>query len=303
MGHYASRCEKRERTTENAARQNVNVATENNILSNDSNLKFFKDAKINGKQLRSYVDLGSQVCALRDDCIAQLRLNCNWANTKEIMGYGGAITATLGDVDVDLEIDSVVAKVTLQIVPKESQEVPLLVGHPFTEQGHIQVIKTANELLIREVPVTENISTSKVALWARDMSVIPNNFLGHVVVRSDVRERELCVEGGLREIGGVVPRCVVTTDKEGEAVLPVLNISGKDVTVNKNDNVARGEPCREGTRRVEVNDDPIDVSEINTELSGDELLELQGLLVDFKDLVARNMRQLGVPTCWRWTCI
>ncbi|CAH1376192.1 unnamed protein product, partial [Tenebrio molitor] len=84
MGHYASRCEKRERTTENAARQNVNVATENNILSNDSNLKFFKDAKINGKQLRSYVDLGSQVCALRDDCIAQLRLNCNWANTKEI---------------------------------------------------------------------------------------------------------------------------------------------------------------------------------------------------------------------------
>jgi transposase InsO family protein len=293
MGHYASRCEKRERTTENAARQNVNVATENNILFNDSNLKFFKDAKINGKQLRSYVDLGSQVCALRDDCIAQLRLNCNWANTKQIMGYGGAITATLGDADVDLEIDGVVAKVKLQIVPKESQEVPLLVGHPFTEQGHIQVIKTANELLIREVPVTENISTSKVALWARDMSVIPNNFLGHVVVRSDVRERELCVEGGLREIGGVVPRCVVTTDKEGEAVLPVLNISGKDVTVNKNDNVARGEPCREGTRRAEVNDDPIDVSEINTELSGDELLELQGLLVDFKDLVARNMRQLG----------
>jgi hypothetical protein len=277
MGHYASRCEKRERTTENAARQNVNVATENNILSNDSNLKFFKDAKINGKQLRSYVDLGSQVCALRDDCIAQLRLNCNWANTKEIMGYGGAITATLGDADVDLEIDGVVAKVKLQIVPKESQEVPLLVGHPFTEQGHIQVIKTANELLIREVPVTENISTSKVALWARDMSVIPNNFLGHVVVRTDVRERELCVEGGLREIGGVVPRCVVTTDKEGEADLPVLSISGRDVTVKKNDNKTTGEPYREDVCRVELKDNPIEVSEVRTEPSDDEFLELQEL--------------------------
>ncbi|CAH1364853.1 unnamed protein product, partial [Tenebrio molitor] len=84
MGHYANHCEKRERTIENTARQNVNVATENNILFNDSNLKFFKDAKINGKQLKSYVDLGSQVCALRDDFIAQLRLNCNWANTKQI---------------------------------------------------------------------------------------------------------------------------------------------------------------------------------------------------------------------------
>jgi hypothetical protein len=68
------------------------------------------------------------------------------------------------------------------------------------------------------------------------MSVIPNNFLGHVVVKSDERERELCVEGGLREIEGVVPRCVVTTDKEGEADLPVLSISGRDITLKKNDN-------------------------------------------------------------------
>ncbi|KAJ3622393.1 hypothetical protein MTP99_002906 [Tenebrio molitor] len=52
-------------------------------------------------------------------------------------------------------------------------------------------------------------------------------------------------------------RCVVTTDKEG----------GKDVTVNKTDNVARGEPYREGTCRVKVKDDPIELSEINTELT------------------------------------
>jgi hypothetical protein len=82
--------------------------------------------------------------------------------------------------------------------------------------------------------------------------------MGHVIVKSDVRERELCVEGGLREIGGVVMRCVVTTDKEG----------GKDVTVNKTDNVARGEPYRKGTCRVKVKDDPIELSEINTELTG-----------------------------------
>jgi hypothetical protein len=54
---------------------------------------------------------------------------------------------------VDLEIDGVIAKVKLQIVPKESQEVPLWVGHPFTEQGYIQAIKKADELLIHEVYV------------------------------------------------------------------------------------------------------------------------------------------------------
>jgi hypothetical protein len=45
---------------------------------------------------------------------------------------------------VDLEIDGVIVKVKLQIVPKESQEVPLWVGHPFTEQGYIQAIKKAD---------------------------------------------------------------------------------------------------------------------------------------------------------------
>jgi hypothetical protein len=66
-----------------------------------------------------------------------------------------------------------------------------------------------------------------------------------------------------------------------------------DVTVKKNDNVARGKPYREGTFRVEVNDDPIELSEINSKLSGYKLLELKGLLWDYQDLVARNIRQLG----------
>jgi hypothetical protein len=66
-----------------------------------------------------------------------------------------------------------------------------------------------------------------------------------------------------------------------------------DVTVKKNDNVERGKPYREGTFRVEVNDDPIELSEINSKLSGYKLLELKGLLWDYQDLVARNIRQLG----------
>jgi phosphoribosylpyrophosphate synthetase len=71
------------------------------------------------------------------------------------------------------------------------------------------------------------------------------------------------------------------------------NISGMDVTVKKNDNVARGKPYREGTFRVEVNDDPIELSEINSKLSSYKLLELKRLLWDYQDLVARNIRQLG----------
>jgi hypothetical protein len=42
----------------------------NEMGHDNSNPKFLKDAKINGKQLRSYVALGSQVCALRKPGLA-----------------------------------------------------------------------------------------------------------------------------------------------------------------------------------------------------------------------------------------
>jgi hypothetical protein len=83
-------------------------------------------------------------------------------------------------------------------------------------------------------------------LWAKNASVIPDNFLGHVAAKCDVPLADLCVEGGVRELGSVVPRCIVKTDENGEAVLPVLNINGKDFETAENQTVSRGELCLEG---------------------------------------------------------
>ncbi|KAH0818604.1 hypothetical protein GEV33_004187 [Tenebrio molitor] len=102
-----------------------------------------------------------------------------------------------------------------------------------------------------------------------------------------------CFEGGLREIGSLVPRCVLKTDEIGEAVLPVLNISGKDVTVKEGGKMARGETCVEGTRRREVNTVPVVPSEVNTDLTAEEATPVIELINEYKDLVARNMKQIG----------
>ncbi|CAH1372100.1 unnamed protein product [Tenebrio molitor] len=205
---------------------------------------------------------------MRDDLVPKLNLMCDWSDKRKIVGYGGAVTMTLGTTNVHLEVDGVGADVNFYVVPRETQKIPLLVGHPFTEQPHIRIIKTKDEIRVeKDTTATVNSTPEKVVLWAKDASVIPENFLGHVVVRSNKINTDPCGEGGVRQIAsmdcGLVSRCVVKTDEIGEAVLPELNISGKDVTVKEDSEMARGETCVDGTLCRKVNTVPVIVSEVD----------------------------------------
>ncbi|KAJ8914442.1 hypothetical protein NQ315_017538 [Exocentrus adspersus] len=114
------------------------------LKSKDAANTLLPDVKVNGKEIRAYFDLGSQICALREDYVSKLKLNCDWSDEKEIAGYGGAITKTLGSTCALLNVDGVEANVKIHIVPFEIQTIPLLVGHPYTEQPHVRLVKTAD---------------------------------------------------------------------------------------------------------------------------------------------------------------
>jgi hypothetical protein len=279
VGHFANSCPSRPQTTCFTCNQPGHKSPEcpqgrqplviQHVYStNDTNLKYYKDAVVNGEVVKSYLDLGSTVCVMRDDLVPKLNLMCDWSDKRKIVGYGGAVTMTLGTTNVHLEVDGVGADVNFYVVPRETQKIPLLVGHPFTEQPHIRIIKTKDEIRVeKDTTATVNSTPEKVVLWAKDASVIPENFLGHVVVRSNKINTDPCGEGGVRQIVsldcGLVSRCVVKTDEIGEAVLPELNISGKDVTVKEDSKMARGETCVEGTLCRKVNTVPVIVSEVD----------------------------------------
>lgn len=117
--------------------------------------------------------------------------------------------------------------------------------------------------------------------------------MGYIVIRSDIVGADLCVEGGLRIVGGLVPRCMLKTDSAGESVLPILNISGRDIDLKKDAIVARAERCLVGEHRREVNDAEVTREEIITDLVGDEVENVLYVDNEYTDLVARNMRQIG----------
>lgn len=96
---------------------------------------------------------------------------------------------------------------------------PLLVEHPYTEHPEVVIVSRSGELRVMTTSnrlgddVTQ--PNENTTFRANKQCVIPNNYLGHIVVAGNVPNEELCIEGGLREAGPVIPRCIVATDEEG----------------------------------------------------------------------------------------
>lgn len=113
-------------------------------------------------------------------------------------GYGQGKVQQKGKCTCELSIDGVVANIEISIVPNNSQVIPLLVGHQYTEQTHIRKISDSAGLNIHEVNSTEISSDTKCTLWAKEVTVTPCNYVGHVIVHASESNKEIFIEGGVR---------------------------------------------------------------------------------------------------------
>ncbi|XP_017888659.1 uncharacterized protein LOC108630107, partial [Ceratina calcarata] len=168
---------------------------------------------------------------------------------ESLTGYGNGTVTPVGMLTTSLTIDGVTAKVKIHVISQKYQPIPLIVGHPYTEQDHVEIVSRVNELLIRRVDDSKADEPQKTILW--------------------VKEADVSLEGGIREDGQLIPRCVVKADDQGMSMVPVLNISGGELVIDERTILTRGEAVMSNARTV------IDI--IN----------------DFKDLIAKNICQIG----------
>jgi transposase InsO family protein len=292
-GHYARECGK------DSSRNVVSSNTGNsrnavmNIANEQTHSKYFKHVYLNGHPLNSYIDLGSGCVTIRQDVADELGFTYFEVDVEPLIGYGQGIVQPIGLFSANLTIDDVMARVKIHVVPSKAQVIPLLVGHPFTEQPHVVIISSAEGLKVSHKDDLVQTCSTKTVLRVAEEVVIPSNFLGHITVMSDIKNEELCVEGVMREDGQMIPRCVITTDEEGKSVIPILNVSERPLVINKDATATRGEVCEQEEVEREVNQEEIMTEEVVTDLIGEEKNQLVVLINDYKDLVARNMRQIG----------
>lgn len=77
-----------------------------------------------------------------------------------------------------MSIDDVAAKVKIHVVPSDSQEVPLIVGHPYTKQPHKEIVGQLNQLTIgKVVDVVDDDHAGTTTIRAREDAVVPNNYV------------------------------------------------------------------------------------------------------------------------------
>ncbi|KAH7942828.1 hypothetical protein HPB52_001610 [Rhipicephalus sanguineus] len=227
-----------------------------------ANEKYFMLAKVNGNELRAYVDLGSQ-------CVTIRRENADWSGIKysligkslNIGGYVSGRVTPYGEANVNLTVDQATADVPVLIVPNESQAISVIVGQPFTEQPHVTIVRRRNTVRIFEeeknadegddTPQSINIPDlpwRPVCLWAKESTVVPSNYIGFVklYVTGSEPNADVFVDAQLRCQEGrehCMPRCVVNVDAANEACIPVRNVSCQQLNIEANERVARAEVC------------------------------------------------------------
>lgn len=136
------------------ARQPTDSMSMNKVLhieSGRNHVKYFKNTYINGRHVTCYVDLGSSCVALRKDFVEEAGFTYLDGSFDRLTGYGDRSVTPLGLLTATLSIGGVAAMVRIHVVLENCQVIPLIVGHPFTEQSYVEIISRANELVIKEL--------------------------------------------------------------------------------------------------------------------------------------------------------
>ncbi|KAJ8940809.1 hypothetical protein NQ314_010567 [Rhamnusium bicolor] len=214
----------------------------------DDNLKYFKEARIGGKSIQSYVDQGSKCVLLRKSDADDLELVYEPVDTKIVIkGYGSGKVNPYGKIQAEIEVDEAKAKTEILIVPNDAQNIPLLIGQPFTEQKHIVIVRRRSTLRLFNEPLVteEQDDETKISLCAKDKIVIPPNYVGFVTMMTEPPTlNDLYIETHIKD-NKILPRCIARPDEQYEVTLPINNLSQQDIVMEQGENVLRANNCEE----------------------------------------------------------
>lgn len=292
VGHEGPNCLDKTDTS-NKSKTVLRISTE---PDNDS--KYFKIATLNGQDLNCFVDFGSQCTLLRESVAKTLTDSWSMTDLPVLRGFGESCINCLGKCTVDINVDSARATVDAYVVPDHLLQVPLLLGQTFTEQDHVVVFKTNEQLNI-----TMN-SIKNISLYAKN-SVNVDGYTEIDVYTKPEYSGDLFIE----------PSLCHSLQRQYEVLQSVVRLSnglGKIIVKNiqahckivKDVLIVRGCPLKESQvvdiNRIEqcpknTNVTVIDATMINVdENAGHEQVEkLTQMLNEFRDCFAFSVKELG----------
>ncbi|XP_063830201.1 uncharacterized protein LOC135079474 [Ostrinia nubilalis] len=266
----------------------------------DNDSKYFKLASVNGQNLNSFIDFGSQ-CTMIQESIAKTLVD-SWSvsDLPILRGFGDSVVNCLGRCEVEIEVDSAKATVEALIVPDKLLRVPILLGQTFTEQDHVVVYKTKNKLKI----TSDSLKT--IELYVSNPVYI-NKYTEVDVYSKPEYTGDLFIEPGLcqhhqRQYQSI--QSVIRLNK-GQGKIIIKGLAPSEFELVKDTLIVRALPLNEleilDVNRVEHNiQNKPEISRIDsTMMHIDDSIEpeykeqLINMLNEYRDCFAFSVRELG----------
>ncbi|XP_018577821.1 uncharacterized protein LOC108916105, partial [Anoplophora glabripennis] len=129
----------------------------------------------------AYVDLGSSCNIIKLDQAERLKLQYDTQKRMMLQGYGEGEVETLGVGRCRIKIDDVELETMVNVVPNFCQDVPVLIGHPFTEQDGIVIVKNNESIRFSKQHLTSSDELNrKIQLCVKRDVTIPVSHIGNM---------------------------------------------------------------------------------------------------------------------------
>lgn len=94
--------------------------------------------------------MGSQCTLIRQSDFNELKIDFEPVNTMSLKSFGNFLIKPIGKATLNFKVQNVSTTVEVLIVQDNLLKYPILLGHTFTEQNGITIIKTDKELIIHK---------------------------------------------------------------------------------------------------------------------------------------------------------
>lgn len=147
IGHTENVC--RKKTFEKSQKQTKSI----NLIATTQKNIYFKRAKINNIRVECFVDFGSECTLIKRSLASKLNLTLSEiANKIELRGFSGGSVTPFQQCWANVTIGGVCLHILIYVIEDKDMFIDLLVGHTFTENQSLIVIKTSKQLIFSKLP-------------------------------------------------------------------------------------------------------------------------------------------------------
>lgn len=169
LGHEENICRKKRYKEQSNSNKKVN------FIGNTSDNIYFKRAKINNNTVKCFVDLGSECTLIKQSVALKFDLALTRVSKNVVLhGFSGASFVPQFQCQDLITIDEVSLVVEMYTIDDTHMFVDLLVGHNFTEDISVLIIKTQKQLMITKLPTQTSFATNSNRFTINQIVENPN---------------------------------------------------------------------------------------------------------------------------------